>query len=87
MLAPHRTHPAWRAFAAHRLSGLVLALFLPLHFLALGLAVNETLFDSFLAWTRHPLLIASEIVLVAALIIHLIGGLRLLALEVLPWRR
>lgn len=87
MLPPHRAHPAWLAFAAHRLSGLALAVFLPLHFLALGLAVDQALFDDFLAWTRHPLLIATEILLVAALVVHLLGGLRLLALELLPWRR
>lgn len=86
-LTPHRNHPAWWAFAAHRLSGLALGAFLPLHFLALGLAVDQALFDDFLAWTRHPFLIATEILLVAALALHLLGGLRLLALEFLPWRR
>jgi len=87
MLAPHRAHRAWLAFAVHRLSGLALALFLPLHFLALGLAVDQAAFDGFLTWTRHPLLIASEIVLVAALVVHLLGGLCLLTQELLPWRR
>lgn len=87
LVAPHRNHPAWWAFAAHRLSGLALALFLPLHFLALSLAVDQALFESFLAWTRHPFLIATEVALVAALAAHLLGGLRLLAAEFLPWRR
>lgn len=87
LFASHRNHPAWWAFIAHRLSGMALALFLPLHFLALGLAVDQALFDRFLAWTRHPFLIATEILLVAALALHLLGGLRLLALEFLPWRR
>ena len=31
-----RNHPAWWAFAVHRASGVLLALFLPLHFWALG---------------------------------------------------
>lgn len=87
LIAAHRNHPAWWAFAAHRLSGLALALFLPLHFLALGLAVDEALFDSFLAWTRHPLLVATEAVLVLSLVVHLIGGVRLLVSEAWPWRR
>ena len=34
-----RREPGYRAFIAHRLSGLALAIFLPLHFLALGLAL------------------------------------------------
>jgi fumarate reductase subunit D len=87
LVAAHRNHPAWWAFAAHRLSGLTLALFLPLHFLALGLAVNESLFDAFLAWTRHPFLIATETALVLSLVVHLVGGLRLLLSESWPWRR
>ena len=39
----------------HRLSGLALAIFLPLHFLALGLAINgEAKLESFLRWTDQP---------------------------------
>lgn len=82
----HRNHPAWWAFAAHRLSGIVLALFLPAHFLVLGLVLNHTLFDGMLAWARSPWLKTSEAVLVTALALHLAGGLRLLVLEFLPWR-
>ena len=86
-MAPHRNHPLWLAFFLHRVSGLALALFLPLHFLALGLALEGgTAFDQFLAWTQDPLLKASEVLLVAALALHLGLGLRVLALEFLPWR-
>jgi fumarate reductase subunit D len=84
-LQSYRNHPAWWAFAAHRLSGLALALFLPLHFAALGLLVDQSRFDAFLDWTRSPVLKASEALLVGALALHLAGGLRLLALEFLPW--
>ena len=34
----HRNHPGFWAFALHRVSGLALVLFLPFHFLVLGLA-------------------------------------------------
>ncbi|MDE2636302.1 MAG: succinate dehydrogenase, partial [Chloroflexota bacterium] len=37
----HRGHPLWIAWLVHRLSGLALALFLPAHFLVLGLALND----------------------------------------------
>lgn len=84
-LQSYRHHPAWWAFAAHRLSGLALALFLPLHFTALGLLADQSRFDAFLDWTRSPLLKVSEALLVGALAQHLAGGLRLLALEFLPW--
>lgn len=82
-----RTHPNYVAFVVHRVSGLALALFLPLHFWALGQALRgEAALDQFLRWTDHPLLKASEVILVALLAVHLAGGLRVLALELLPWR-
>jgi fumarate reductase subunit D len=82
-----RNHPAYWAFLVHRLSGLALALFLPVHFLALGTALKgEAALDGFLRWSEQPLVIASEWALVILLAAHLAGGLRLLALEFLPWR-
>ena len=83
----HRNHPAWWAFLVHRLSGIALAVFLPAHFLFLGSALRgEAAMDRFLRWTEQPLVIAGEWLIVIALAAHLAGGLRLLALEFLPWR-
>jgi len=67
----------------HRVSGVALALFLPLHFWVLG---NALQLDIFLKWTEQPLVKASEWAIVVALAAHLGGGLRILALEFLPWR-
>ena len=84
----NRGHPAYWAFLIHRLSGLALALFLPLHFLVLGQALEEeSALDAFLAWTERPLVKTSEIVLVFLLAAHLTGGLRLLAIEFVGWKR
>ncbi len=70
----------------HRLSGLLLALFLPIHFYVLGLALNNAAeLDVFLSWTENPLVRFAEAGLVFLLGIHIFGGLRLLALEFLPW--
>ena len=82
-----RNHPAWWAFAVHRASGVLLALFLPFHFWALGqaLAGAEAL-DGFLAWSAQPAVKAGECALVLLLAAHLTGGVRLLVLEFLPWR-
>ena len=66
----------------HRISGVALALFLPLHFWALG---NALQLDSFLAWTEQPLVKAGEWAIVVALATHLGGGLRVLAIEFLDW--
>jgi fumarate reductase subunit D len=75
------------AFVVHRISGIALALFLPLHFWALGQALaGEAGLDRFLAWTEQPLVKFGEWLIVLALAAHLGGGLRVLALEFLPWR-
>jgi len=71
----------------HRVSGLALALFLPLHFWALGQALHgEAALESFLRWTDQPLVKASEWAVVLLLAIHLTGGIRILMIEFLPWR-
>lgn len=71
----------------HRLSGIALALFLPLHFWALGQALQgEARLESFLRWTDQPLVKASEWAIVLLLAIHLTGGVRILMIEFLPWR-
>jgi len=67
----------------HRVSGIALALFLPLHFWALG---NALQLDAFLAWTERPLVKLAEWGIVVALAAHLGGGLRILALEFHPYR-
>jgi fumarate reductase subunit D len=82
-----RNHPAYWAFVAHRLSGVALALFLPLHFLMLGLALDgAAALDAGLVYTDMPLVKAAEWGLVVLLSAHLLFGLRVLALELLPWR-
>jgi fumarate reductase subunit D len=82
-----RNHPGWWAFLVHRLSGLALALFLPLHFWALGRGLQgEAALDGFLRWAERPAVKFAEWSLVLLLAAHLGGGVRLLALEFLPWR-
>jgi fumarate reductase subunit D len=78
-----RARPGSVAALVHRLSGLALALFLPLHFLSLGLALEREAFEGFIRWTDQPLVKISEALLVAALAVHLAGGLRILAIELL----
>ncbi|WP_371037784.1 MULTISPECIES: succinate dehydrogenase [unclassified Rhodosalinus] len=86
MRRPHRSHPLWYAFVLHRVSGLALALFLPAHFLILSLALTSpAALDGFLRWTDFTMVKIAEFGLVFLLAAHLFGGLRLLALELLPW--
>ena len=82
-----RNHPAYWAFLVHRFSGLLLALFLPLHFWVLGQALaGEARLDGVLRWTEQPLVKFAETALVLLLAAHMAGGVRLLMLEFLAWR-
>jgi fumarate reductase subunit D len=81
-----RNHPRYWAFVVHRTSGLLLALFLPVHFWVLSQVMRDAAFDVFLAWTEHPLVKAAETLLVMLLAAHLTGGVRLLVIEFLPWQ-
>lgn len=81
-----KTETSYWTAIVHRVSGVALALFLPLHFWALSRAIEgETRLDAFLAWTEQPLVKLAEWGIVLALAAHLAGGLRVLALEFLPW--
>lgn len=81
-----RAHPLWLAYILHRLSGLALAFFLPLHFWLLSQALaGPAALDKALALADNPLAKLAEFGLVFLLAVHFFGGLRLLALEFLPW--
>lgn len=79
-----------RGFVAamlHRLSGIALSIFLPLHFLALGTELSGAdALDSFLALTHQPLVKFSEWAIVVALALHMALGLRVLAVEFFGFR-
>jgi fumarate reductase subunit D len=82
-----RDHPAYWAFLVHRVSGLALALFLPVHFLVLATAIDgEARLAEFLRWSEQPMVVAGEWILVTLLAAHFACGLRVLAMEFLPWR-
>jgi fumarate reductase subunit D len=75
-----------RVALIHRLSGIALAVFLPVHFWALGLGLEgEMRIDAFLRWTEQPIVKFAEWGIVVLLAAHLGGGLRVLAIELLDW--
>ena len=82
----HRGSALWIAAMVHRLSGLALAIFLPIHFFVLGLSFHGgARLDSFLRWSDQPLVRLAEGGLVFLLTIHLLGGLRVLVIENFDW--
>lgn len=81
-----RAHPLWVAFILHRVSGVGLALFLPFHFWVLAMAMkNPARLDGFLNMTQASVVKLAEVGLVFLLALHMFGGLRLMAMEWLPW--
>lgn len=77
-----RAHSSYWAFLLHRLSGLGLAAFLPLHFWALGQALQgAAALDGFLRFADHGLFKFAEWGLVVLLALHMAGGVRLLLIE------
>ena len=81
-----RAHPLWLAYMLHRISGLALALFLPLHFWVLAMAMTDpSKLDAFLGLTESFFVKVVEFGLVFLLAVHMFGGLRLMAMEWLPW--
>jgi len=82
-----RTHPAYWAFIVHRVSGIALAVFLPIHFVVLAQAIaHPARLNAFLDWTRQPAVKLAEALLVLALVAHMAGGVRLLFIEFVGWR-
>src|SRR3954467_3095251 len=87
MMRASHTQPGFLAALVHRLAGIALAIFLPLHFLALSRALSGADFlDKFLKITDTPLVKFAEGGIVVALALHMALGLRVLAIEFLPGR-
>lgn len=81
-----KTHSAYWAARIHRLSGLLLMLFLPAHFYVLAAAIhNEAAFETIIQWTDRVEVKLMEGLLILLLAVHATGGVRLLMLEFLYW--
>ena len=77
-----RPRAGFAAALLHRLSGIALALFLPMHFIALGTALQGAdRLESFLGLTHNGFVRTAEWGLVSALALHMVLGLRVLAIE------
>ena len=86
MPASHR-QPGFLAALLHRLAGIALAVFLPVHFWTLSGALDGAdVLEQFLRATDTPLIKFAEGGIVVALALHMALGLRVLAIEFLPLR-
>lgn len=82
-----KSHLSYFAYLCHRVSGLILACFLPLHFMMLSQSLRGAQgFEQSLALTDFWVFKFGEWALVVLLAVHLGGGIRLLMIEFGPWR-
>jgi succinate dehydrogenase subunit D len=87
MMRASHAKPGFVAALLHRLAGITLAIFLPVHFWALSGALNGAdVLDQFFKATDTPLVKLAEGAIVVALALHMALGLRVLAIEFLPVR-
>jgi fumarate reductase subunit D len=82
-----RRHTSSLAFFLHRISGVLLTVFLPIHFWTLARALQgEAALDTALSWYEAPVFLFGEWALVFLLTVHAVGGIRILLIEFAPWR-
>jgi len=87
LMKQSQKHISYFSFLGHRISGLLLAIFLPFHFLVLGMAIDhQNRLDTVLKWTDQPFVKFAEWGLVVLLALHFSFGLRLLLIEYTPWK-
>ncbi len=72
------------AFVLHRLTGLVVGLYLLAHIIVISTAAvaGKLSFDNLMEAMRVPWIIVLELVLIAAVLYHLLNGVRLLLFDV-----
>ena len=81
-MKPLRSHPNYWASILHRISGLALTAFIPIHLYVLSTALNgSNAFEQMIAFTDRPIVKAAEYLLLLLLVLHLLFGIRVLFLE------
>ena len=77
------------AHGAHRLTGIIIVLYLLVHIVinSLPMIAGTPAYDSFLMTSRKPLVAALEFLLVVAIMFHLLNGVRLVLVDIFPVTR
>ena len=75
---PRRREPGSWAFILNRITGLALTFYLVLHLIVLNkLTQGPQSYDDFVAFAQLPIIKLGEILLIAAVVLHGLNGLRL----------
>ncbi len=78
---PRRREPGSWAFILNRITALALTFYLVLHLIVLNkLTQGPGAYDDFLALAQSPIIKLGEILLIAAVVLHGLNGLRLILL-------
>lgn len=72
------------AFVLHRISGLLIALYLMAHLVVISTAavIGHATFDDLMETLHKPWVIVLELVLIGAVLYHLLNGVRLLLFDI-----
>lgn len=72
-------------FALHRVTGMILTIYLFVHLLTLGTVLQgPNGFDNMMALINNPIMRAFELVLVWIVLFHTLNGVRLIVLHLVP---
>ena len=78
----YRWHTGYVAWVLHRVTGLLITLYLVFHvWTLLSMAEGRAAFDRVMEAVQQPLFIAGEIALLALLIFHSVNGLRICVID------
>ena len=76
-------NPERLAFVLHRITGMILLIYLMLHVYVTGLTLNPSKWNAFLNFIENPLVRIGEWIVASSLIFHGLNGIRLIFIELL----
>ncbi|ACF47258.1 MAG: succinate dehydrogenase, cytochrome b556 subunit [Prosthecochloris sp.] len=74
----YRVKPGMAAWVLHRLTGLLLVIYLPLHVMGLRSLSDPVRFEKYVTLYRNPLFKMAEVALLAVVAFHAFNGIRIL---------
>ena len=82
-------HPGQQAFGIHRLTGIILALYLPIHIIlhSIALIAGQEVYDRMARVIENPLGLLLEYLIVSAVIVHMLNGIRIMLIDFFPLAR
>lgn len=82
-------HSGQQAFGIHRFTGIILALYLPIHVIlhSIALIAGQEVYDRMARVIENPLGLLLEYLIVSAVIVHMLNGIRIMLIDFFPLAR